>query len=61
MQRTLYVSFVRHGIFGSAFVPLLGPLSEYAIDQITRAVATQAGALPIEIVIVAITVLEDDH
>lgn len=59
MPRKLYVSFARHGLFGSAYVPLLGSLDEYAVEQVARAVARQIGALPSEIVIIAITILEE--
>jgi hypothetical protein len=59
--RKLYVSFHRRGStnYGSAVVPLLGPLSEYALEHVARAVAEQVGAFPKEITIIAITKLEE--
>lgn len=57
--RKLYVSFVQGFTFGWSIVPLLGPLNEYALRQITLAIEKQ---LPTgkPVTIISITTLEDD-
>lgn len=56
--RKLYVSFVQDDVFGYSIVPLLGPIDEYALQQITRALeSTVGGRKPVTII--SITVLED--
>lgn len=58
-RRKLYVSFVQGFTFGFSIVPLLGPINEYALRQITNTIEDM---LPTgkPVTIISITVLEDD-
>ena len=56
--RKVYASFVQGSTFGFSIVPLLGPLDEYAVRQITVGLEKIVGGSK-PVVIISLTVLED--